>query len=110
MPARIYPAASSEVATGRGCCAIFNTKVSGAWELARATSHRTCAAQGGGRFIVIIGQAGKVPQANAHSVRRSSTLRSMLSSNRCPDELAPSNILVNAVCPSRIKSPLDRCA
>src|SRR5688500_6801057 len=42
----------------------FQTKVIGPWELARqAAPHMR--RQGGGRFIVIIGQTGKVPQANA---------------------------------------------
>ena len=45
-------------------CGIFTPR-SSARGNSRAASRRTCAAQGGGRFIVIIGQAGKVPQANA---------------------------------------------
>ena len=48
----------------RAAAAHFQTKVLGAWELARrAAPHMR--KHGGGRFIVIIGQAGKVPQANA---------------------------------------------
>ena len=42
----------------------FQTKVMGAWELARCVAPHM-RRQGGGRFIVIIGQTGKVPQANA---------------------------------------------
>ncbi len=42
----------------------IDTKVLGAWELAKCvTPHMR--KQGGGRFIVIIGQAGKVPQETA---------------------------------------------
>ena len=42
----------------------FQTKVVGPWELARCVAPHM-RRQGGGRFIVIIGQTGKVPQANA---------------------------------------------
>ncbi len=82
----------------------FETKVVGAWELARraAPVMRT---RGGGRFIVIIGQAGKVPQANviASNVVNAAQHAFVKSLS---DELAPHKILVNAVCPSRIASPL----
>jgi 3-oxoacyl-[acyl-carrier protein] reductase len=82
----------------------FKTKVLGAWELARCSAP-VMAARGGGRFIVIIGQAGKVPQANAiASTIVNAAQHAFVKS--LSDELAPSNILVNAVCPSRIKSPL----
>jgi 3-oxoacyl-[acyl-carrier protein] reductase len=82
----------------------FQTKVSGAWELARHVAP-VMAARGGGRFIVIIGQAGKVPQANAiASTTVNAAQHAFVKS--LSDELAPSNILVNGVCPSRIKSPL----
>ena len=61
--------------------------------------------QGGGRFIVIIGQTGKVPQANAiASTIVNAAQHAFVKS--LSDELAPSKILVNAVCPSRIKTPL----
>jgi 3-oxoacyl-[acyl-carrier protein] reductase len=82
----------------------FQTKVFGAWELARCvTPHMR--RQGGGRFIVIIGQAGKVPQANAiASTIVNAAQHAFVKS--LSDDLAPSGILVNAVCPSRIKSPL----
>jgi 3-oxoacyl-[acyl-carrier protein] reductase len=82
----------------------FKTKVLGAWELARAvTPHMR--KRGGGRFIVIIGQAGKVPQANAiASTVINAAQHSFVKS--LSDDLAPSGILVNAVCPSRIKTPL----
>jgi NAD(P)-dependent dehydrogenase (short-subunit alcohol dehydrogenase family) len=82
----------------------FNTKVVGAYELARnAAPHMK--KQGGGRFIVIIGQAGKVPQANVIVSNIVNTAQHALVKS-LSDELAPSKILVNAVCPSRIKSPL----
>src|SRR5438477_1552044 len=42
----------------------FQTKIVGPWELARAVAPHM-RERGGGRFIVIIGQTGKVPQANA---------------------------------------------
>ena len=61
--------------------------------------------QGGGRFIVIIGQTGKVPQANAiASTIINAAQHAFVKS--LSDELARDKILVNAVCPSRIKSPL----
>ncbi len=82
----------------------FKTKVLGAWELARCvTPHMR--RRGGGRFIVIIGQAGKVPQANAiASTVINAAQHAFVKS--LSDDLAPSGILVNAVCPSRIKTPL----
>ena len=82
----------------------FQAKVLGPWELAR------CAAphmrrQGGGRFIVIVGQTGKVPQANAlPSTVVNAAQHAFVKS--LSDEFARDGILVNAVCPSRIKSPL----
>jgi NAD(P)-dependent dehydrogenase (short-subunit alcohol dehydrogenase family) len=82
----------------------FATKVIGPWELARAvTPHMR--ERGGGRFIVIIGQTGKVPQANAiASTVVNAAQHSFVKS--LSDDLANDKILVNAVCPSRIKSPL----
>jgi NAD(P)-dependent dehydrogenase (short-subunit alcohol dehydrogenase family) len=82
----------------------FKTKVLGAWELARSVAPHM-RSRGGGRFIVIIGQAGKVPQANgiASAVVNAAQHAFVKSLS---DDLAPSGILVNAVCPSRIKSPL----
>ena len=82
----------------------FHTKVVGPWELARCVGPHM-RRQGGGRFIVIIGQTGKVPQANAiASTIVNAAQHAFVKS--LSDELAPGNILVNAVCPSRIKSPL----
>ncbi|MGE0566244.1 MAG: SDR family NAD(P)-dependent oxidoreductase [Pseudolabrys sp.] len=82
----------------------FVTKVAGPWELARAVAPHM-KARGGGRFIVIIGQTGKVPQANAiASTVVNAAQHAFVKS--LSDDLAPSGILVNAVCPSRIESPL----
>jgi 3-oxoacyl-[acyl-carrier protein] reductase len=59
----------------------------------------------GGRFIVIVGQTGKMPQANAiASTVVNAAQHAFVKS--LSDELAPHGILVNAVCPSRIRSPL----
>jgi len=82
----------------------FKTKVLGAWELARRVTP-IMQKRGGGRFILIIGQAGKVPQANAiASTVVNAAQHAFVKS--LSDDLAPHGILVNAVCPSRIKSPL----
>lgn len=82
----------------------LETKVIGAWELAKCvTPHMRKG--GGGRFIVIIGQAGKVPQANGIASTISNAAQHAFVKS-LSDDLARDNILVNAVCPSRIKSPL----
>jgi 3-oxoacyl-[acyl-carrier protein] reductase len=82
----------------------FKAKVLGAWELARCVTPQM-RRRGGGRFIVIIGQAGKVPQANAiASAVVNAAQHAFVKS--LSDDLAPSGILVNAVCPSRIRTPL----
>jgi 3-oxoacyl-[acyl-carrier protein] reductase len=82
----------------------LHTKIVGPWELARCVEPHM-RAQGRGRFIVIIGQAGKVPQANAIASAISNAAQHAFVKS-LSDELAPSGILVNAVCPSRIRSPL----
>jgi 3-oxoacyl-[acyl-carrier protein] reductase len=82
----------------------FHTKVVGPWELARCVAPHM-RREGGGRFIVIIGQTGKVPQANAIASTITNAAQHAFVKS-LSDELAPNNILVNAVCPSRIKSPL----
>jgi 3-oxoacyl-[acyl-carrier protein] reductase len=98
LPGRIDEVTSVQLA------AHLETKVVGAWELARqAAPHMR--ARGGGRFIVIIGQAGKVPQASAiASAVVNAAQHAFVKS--LSDELGRSNILVNAVCPSRIATPL----
>jgi NAD(P)-dependent dehydrogenase (short-subunit alcohol dehydrogenase family) len=90
--------------TGEQLAAHLQAKVVGAWELARwAAPHMR--KRGGGRFIVIIGQAGKVPQATAiASAVVNAAQHAFVKS--LSDELGRSDILVNAVCPSRIASPL----
>jgi len=82
----------------------FQTKVIGPWELARRVAPHM-RRQGGGRFIVIIGQTGKVPQANAIASTITNAAQHAFVKS-LSDELAKDKILVNAVCPSRIKSPL----
>jgi 3-oxoacyl-[acyl-carrier protein] reductase len=82
----------------------FETKVIGPWALAKAVAPHM-RRQGGGRFIVIIGQAGKVPQANGiASAIINAAQHAFVKS--LSDDFARDKILVNAVCPSRIKSPL----
>src|SRR3954467_7950625 len=81
----------------------FQTKVVGPWELARAVAPHM--RERGGRFIVIIGQTGKVPQANAIASTVVTAAQHWFGKS-LSDELAKDKILVNAVCPSRIKSPL----
>jgi 3-oxoacyl-[acyl-carrier protein] reductase len=84
----------------------LETKVIGPWELARrVVPHMR--RQGGGRFIVIIGQTGKVPQANAIASTVTNAAQHAFVKS-LSDDLARDNILVNAVCPSRIKSPLTQ--
>jgi len=82
----------------------FQTKVVGPWELARRVAPHM-RRRGGGRFIIIIGQTGKVPQANAIASTITNAAQHAFVKS-LSDELAASKILVNAVCPSRIKSPL----
>jgi NAD(P)-dependent dehydrogenase (short-subunit alcohol dehydrogenase family) len=82
----------------------LRTKVLGPWELARQVAP-TMRERGGGRFIVIIGQAGKVPGADVIASAVSNAAQHALVKS-LSDDLGRSNILVNAVCPSRISSPL----
>jgi 3-oxoacyl-[acyl-carrier protein] reductase len=82
----------------------FYTKVVGPWELARAVAPHM-RRRGSGRIILIIGQTGKVPQANAIASNIVNAAQHAFVKSLA-DELAPSSVLVNAVCPSRIKSPL----
>ena len=90
--------------TAEELAAHLETKLVGAWELARRAAphmHK----RGGGRFIVVIGQAGKVPQAGAiASAVVNAAQHAFVKS--LSDELGRCNILVNAVCPSRIATPL----
>ncbi|HET9718394.1 MAG TPA: SDR family oxidoreductase [Pseudolabrys sp.] len=98
LPGRVDEISSDQL------CRHFRTKVTGAWDLARCVAP-LMKEKGTGRFIVIIGQAGKVPQANAiASAVVNAAQHAFVKS--LSDELAPFGILVNAVCPSRIISPL----
>jgi len=82
----------------------IETKIIGAWQLAKTVAPHM-RKQGGGRFIVIIGQAGKVPQANGIASAITNAAQHAFVKS-LSDDLARDKILVNAVCPSRIKSPL----
>src|SRR4029077_10286839 len=82
----------------------LRTKLLGPWELARQIAPHM-RARGSGRFIMIIGQAGKVPGANVIASAISNAAQHAFVKS-LSDELAPSGIRVNAVCPSRIRSPL----
>ncbi|MEI9805163.1 MAG: SDR family oxidoreductase [Pseudolabrys sp.] len=84
----------------------LETKVIGPWALAKAVAPHM-RKQGGGRFIVIIGQAGKVPQANGIASCISNAAQHAFVKS-LSDDLARDKILVNAVCPSRIESPLTK--
>lgn len=82
----------------------LRTKVLGPWELARQVAP-IMRQRGGGRFIVIIGQAGKVPGADIIASAVSNAAQHAFVKS-LSDHLGRSQILVNAVCPSRISSPL----
>jgi NAD(P)-dependent dehydrogenase (short-subunit alcohol dehydrogenase family) len=83
----------------------LRTKVLGTWELARqALPHLR--KQKSGRFIVVVGQAGKVPAA--HTIGSCVTNAAQHAFVKAlSDHLAKDNILVTAVCPSRIRTPLS---
>ena len=88
--------------SGQALLRHFQTKVLGVWELARQVVP-LMKTRGSGRFIVIIGQAGKVPQANAiASTVINAAQHAFVKS--LSDDLAPQGILVNAVCPSQSKA------
>ena len=82
----------------------FRTKVIGPWELARSAAPHL-RRQGGGRIVLVIGQAGKVPGRNvlASAVVNAAQHAFVKSLS---DDLGRDGILVNAVCPSRIATPL----
>jgi NAD(P)-dependent dehydrogenase (short-subunit alcohol dehydrogenase family) len=84
----------------------FRTKVLGPWELIKASAGHMRKA-GGGRIILIIGQAGKVPGANVPASAVVNAAQHALVKS-LSDDLGRDGILVNAVCPSRIESPLSR--
>jgi NAD(P)-dependent dehydrogenase (short-subunit alcohol dehydrogenase family) len=82
----------------------LRTKLLAAWELARqAVPHLR--RQKSGRFIVVVGQAGKVPAANTiASCVVNAAQHAFVKA--LSDHLGKDNILVTAVCPSRIRTPL----
>jgi 3-oxoacyl-[acyl-carrier protein] reductase len=82
----------------------LRTKVIGPWELARQVAPHM-RERGSGRFIMIIGQAGKVPGASVIASAISNAAQHAFVKS-LSDDLGRSNVLVNAVCPSRIASPL----
>jgi len=82
----------------------LRTKVLGAWELARLVAPHM-RRQGGGRFIVVIGQAGKVPGGDVIASALTNAAQHAFTKSLA-DTLGPDGILVNAVCPSRIATPL----
>jgi NAD(P)-dependent dehydrogenase (short-subunit alcohol dehydrogenase family) len=82
----------------------WRTKVLGSWELARhATPHLR--KRSSGRFIVVIGQAGKVPAASTIGACITNAAQHAFV-KALSDHLAKDNILVTAVCPSRIRTPM----
>ncbi len=82
----------------------LRTKVLGPWELARlAAPHLR--RQRGGRFILVIGQAAKVPGADVIASALTNAAQHAFAKSLA-DHLGRDGILVNAVCPSRIATPL----
>lgn len=92
-----------EVTTGR-LEQHLRAKVLAPWELARLVAPHL-RRRGGGRFIVIIGQAGKVPGARTIASAVTNAAQHAFTKSLA-DFLGPDGILVNAVCPSRIATPL----
>lgn len=86
----------------------LRTRLLGAWELARqAVPHLR--RQGSGRFIVVIGQAGKVPAADMiGSCVTNAAQHAFVKA--LSDHLGRDNILVTAVCPSHIRTPMTEGA
>lgn len=84
----------------------WRTNVLGAWELARrAAPHMR--KQLSGRFIVVIGQAGKIPAANTIGACVTNAAQHGFV-KALSDQLAKDNILVTAVCPSHISTPMTK--
>ena len=82
----------------------LRTGVLAAWELARQALphlHR----QGAGRFIVVIGQSGKLPAAGT-IVSCVANAAQHAFVKALADHLGRDNILVTAVCPSHIRTPM----
>ncbi|MCW5694094.1 MAG: SDR family oxidoreductase [Pseudolabrys sp.] len=82
----------------------WRTKVMGSWELARqAAPHLR--RQSSGRFIVVIGQEGKVPAADTIGACVTEAAQHAFV-KALSDHFAKDNVLVNAVCPGRIVTPM----
>jgi 3-oxoacyl-[acyl-carrier protein] reductase/bacilysin biosynthesis oxidoreductase BacG len=82
----------------------WRTKILGAWELAKqAAPHLR--KQLSSRFIVVIGQAGKIPSAGAIGACVTNAAQHAFV-KALSDHLAKDNILVTAVCPSHIRTPM----
>ena len=82
----------------------LRTKVLGPWELARQAVPHLRRARGG-RFILVIGQAGKVPGADVIASALTNAAQHAFAKSLA-DHLGRDGILVNVVCPSRISTPL----
>ena len=82
----------------------LRTKVLGPWELARRAAPHLRRG-GAGRFILIVGQAGKVPGADVIASALTNAAQHAFAKSLA-DHLGRDGILVNAVCPSRIATPL----
>lgn len=82
----------------------LRTKVLGPWELARLVAPHL-RRQGNGRFILVIGQAGKVPGADVIASALTNAAQHAFAKSLA-DHLGRDGILVNAVGPSRIATPL----
>jgi NAD(P)-dependent dehydrogenase (short-subunit alcohol dehydrogenase family) len=81
----------------------LRAKVLGPWELARqAAPHLS--RQPTGRFIVVVGQAGKVPAAGTIGAAVANAAQ-LAFVKALSDHLGPANILVTAVCASHIRTP-----
>ena len=82
----------------------WRTKVLGAWHLAKqAAPHLR--KQLSSRFIIVIGQAGKVPSASTIGACVTNAAQHAFV-KALSDHLAKDNILVTAVCPSHIQTPM----
>jgi NAD(P)-dependent dehydrogenase (short-subunit alcohol dehydrogenase family) len=82
----------------------WRTKLLGAWELARQTAPHL-RKQSSGRFIVVIGQEGKVPAADTIGACITEAAQHAFV-KALSDHLAKDNVLVTAVCPSHIATPM----
>jgi 3-oxoacyl-[acyl-carrier protein] reductase len=82
----------------------LRTKILGPWELARRAAPYLRESPAG-RFILVIGQAGKVPEAHVAASALTNAAQHAFAKSLA-DHLGRDGVLVNAVCPSRIATPL----